>query len=293
MERLLPYLFAGLSAGSAYALVALGLVLVYQASRVLNFAHGDMAAIAAFVAYTLLSAQLPFGVAFGAAVLAGGLLAVAFYFGILVPAQRRDATLLGQVILTLGLGLTLQGLVAFIWGTEPQPLRFPLSDTRILRVGVVSMSELNLGKLAVGLVCSVLLYWVVQRTRVGLAMRAISENLPAAQTLGIPTRPLLALNWGLASVLGAIAGILLAPSLFLDPYFMLDPFLKGFAAAILGGLNSLPGAILGGLLLGVAESLSGAYIAIQFKNTLAFLIIILVLLIRPEGLLGHEFKERV
>lgn len=293
MERFLQYLFAGLSAGSTYALVALGLVLVYQASRVLNFAHGDIAAMATFIGFTLLSAQLPLGVALGGAVLSGALLAVAFYFGILVPAQRRDATLLGQVILTLGLGLTFQGASAFFWGTEPQPFRFPLSDTRVFKIGVVSMSELNLGKLAVGLLCSVLLYGFVQRTRVGLAMRAISENLPAAQTLGIPTRRLLALNWGVASALGAIAGIFLAPALFLDPYFMLDPFLKGFAAAILGGLNSLPGAIVGGLLLGVAETLSGAYIAIQFKNTLAFVIIIVVLLVRPEGLLGREFKERV
>lgn len=293
MERFLQYLFAGLSAGSAYSLVALGLVLVYQASRILNFAHGDVAAIATFIAYALLSAHLPFAVALCLAVLSGGVLAVAFYFGILVPAQRRDATLLGQVILTLGLGLVLQAGAAFFWGTEPQPFRFPLSDTRTWKIGVVSMSELGLGTLAAGLVCSLLLYGLVQRTRIGLAMRAISENLPAAQTLGIPTRQLLALSWGVASILGAIAGIFLAPALFLDPYFMLDPFLKGFAAAILGGLNSLPGAIVGGLVLGIAESLSGAYIAIQFKNTLAFVVILAVLLIRPEGLLGREFKERV
>ena len=293
MERFLQYLFAGLSAGSTYALVALGLVLVYQASRVLNFAHGDIAAMATFVAYALLSAQFPFAVAFALAVLFGAALAAAFYFGILVPAQRRDATHLGQVILTLGLGLILQGAASFFWGAEPKPFRFPLSDTRIWKVGVVSMSELGLGTLGVGLLCSLLLYGLVQRTRVGRAMRAISENLTAAQTLGIPTRHLLALSWGVASALGAIAGIFLAPALFLDPYFMLDPFLKGFSAAILGGLNSLPGAIVGGLLLGVAESLSGAYIAIQFKNTLAFLIVIVVLLVRPEGLLGREFKERV
>jgi branched-chain amino acid transport system permease protein len=293
MERFLQYLFAGLSAGSAYSLVALGLVLVYQASRVLNFAHGDVAALATFVAYTLLATQLPFWAALGLAVLAGGAVAVAFYGGVLVPAQRREGTLLGQVILTLGLGLTIQGAVAWTWGTEPQPFAFPLSDTRVFRLGPVSMSELALGKLAVGVLCAGLLYGLVQRTRLGLAMRAIAENLPAAQTLGIPTRRIAALNWAMAAALGAIAGILLAPTLFLDPYFMLDPFLKGFAAAILGGLTSLPGAIAGGLALGVAESLSGAYLAIQFKNTLAFLIILVVLLIRPEGLFGREFHERV
>jgi len=124
-------------------------------------------------------------------------------------------------------------------------------------------------------------------------MRATSENLAAAQTMGIPTRSILALSWGLAAILGVIAGLFLAPALLLDPFFMLEPFLKGFAAAILGGLNSLPGAIVGGLILGVSESLAGGYISIAFKNTFAFLIIILVLLVRPEGLLGTEFKERV
>ncbi len=124
-------------------------------------------------------------------------------------------------------------------------------------------------------------------------MRATSENLPAAQTLEIPTRRVLSLSWGLASLLGVLAGIFLAPALLLDPFFMLEPFLKGFAAAVLGGLNSLPGAIVGGLLLAVAESLAGGYLTVVFKNTLAFLVIIVILLIRPEGLLGTVFKERV
>jgi branched-chain amino acid transport system permease protein len=124
-------------------------------------------------------------------------------------------------------------------------------------------------------------------------MRATSENLAAAQTLAIPTRRILALAWGLAAFLGVLAGLFLAPALLLDPFFMLEPFLKGFAGAILGGLNSLPGAIVGGLIIGVAESLTGGYIALEFKNTVAFLIIILVLLVKPEGLLGTEFKERV
>ena len=293
MESFVQYLFAGLSAGSMYALVALGLVLVHQASRVLNFAHGDLATLSTFVAYALLALQFPFWIAATLAILAGAALAACFYLGILVAAQRREATHLGQVILTLGLGLTLQGTTAFVWGTEPQPFRFPFSDTRTMKLGPVAMSELGLATLGAGLFCAVLLYGLVQRTRVGRAMRAISENLIAAQTLGLPTKRLLALSWGVAASLAAIAGLFLAPALFLDPYFMLDPFLKGFAAAILGGLNSLPGAIVGGLLLGLAESLSGAYIAIQFKNTLAFLVIILVLFIRPEGLLGRVFEERV
>jgi branched-chain amino acid transport system permease protein len=197
------------------------------------------------------------------------------------------------VILTLGLALLFEGVIVYRWGAEPDRLPFPLSDTRTWRLGPLFVSELSLGTLAVGLVAGALLYVLVQRTRLGLAMRAVSENLPAAQTLGIPTRRVLGTSWAVASALGVLAGIFLAPALLLDPFFMLDPFLKGFAAAVLGGLNSLPGAVLGGVLLGIAESLAGAYLTIQFKNTLAFLVIIVVLLIRPDGLLGRAFKERV
>ncbi|MGC1401625.1 MAG: branched-chain amino acid ABC transporter permease [Thermodesulfobacteriota bacterium] len=293
MNQFLQYAISGLSIGSLYTLVALGVVLIYRSTRILNFAHGDLATGGTFFAFTLLQLNYSFGVAFSLALLFGALLAMAFYFAILIPAQRRDATLLGQIILTVGLGLILQGLISYIWGTEPQSFPFPLSDTKVFKLGKLVVSELSLGALFIGLIGSLLLYLLVQRTRLGLAMRATSENLSAAQTLGIPTRMVLSLSWGLASLLGVLAGIFLAPALLLDPFFMLEPFLKGFAAAVLGGLNSLPGAIVGGLLLGLAESLAGGYLTVAFKNTLAFLVIIVILLLRPEGLLGTVFKERV
>ena len=293
VARLLQYVLTGLSAGSLYALVALGIVLIYRSTRVLNFAHGDVATLGTFVAFALVSQGHPFSVAFLAALGVGGTLAIAFYFGILIPAQRQGANLLGQVILTLGLALIVQGVIVYEWGAEPDRFPFPLSDSKTWNVGTVFVSELALGTFAAGLVASVLLYLLVQKTRLGLAMRATSENLQAAQTLGIPTRRVLGVAWGVASALGVVAGIFLAPALLLDPFFMLDPFLKGFAAAVLGGLNSLPGAVVGGLVLGVAESVTGGYLTIQFKNTLAFVVILAVLLCRPEGLLGHEFKERV
>jgi branched-chain amino acid transport system permease protein len=293
VARFAQYALAGLSAGSLYALVALGVVLIYRSTRVLNFAHGDVATLGTFVAFALVTQGYPFAVAFPVALLAGAGVAVAFYFAVLVPAQRQGANLLGQVILTLGLALIFQGLIVYWWGAEPDRFPFPLSDSRTWKLGPIFVSELALGTLAAGLIASLLLYLLIQKTRLGLAMRATSENLPAAQTLGIPTRRILAFAWGVASALAVVAGTFLAPALLLDPFFMLDPFLKGFAAAVLGGLNSLPGAVLGGLVLGVAESLTGGYVTIQFKNTLAFLIIIVVLLVRPEGLLGREFKERV
>lgn len=294
MSQFLQYAVSGLSIGALYALVALGLVLIYRSTRILNFGHGDVATTGTFFAFTMLGHNFSSALAFPLALLIGAVLAMVFYFVILIPAQRRSATLLGQIILTVGLSLISQGLVAHFWGTEPQSFPFPLSDTKTWKIFQdVVISELSLGALAIGLLGSLGLFLLVQKTRLGLAMRATSENLPAAQTLGIPTRRVLSLSWGLAAALGVLAGIFLAPALLLDPFFMLEPFLKGFAAAILGGLNSLPGAIVGGLILGVAESLAGGYITVAFKNTLAFVVIIVVLLIRPEGLLGEEFIERV
>jgi branched-chain amino acid transport system permease protein len=294
MSEFLQYFISGLSTGSIYALVALGLALIYRSTRILNFAHGDMATAGTFFAFTLLGLNFHFTLSFLLALLFGADIAMVFYFAVLIPAQRREATQLGQIILTLGFGLILQGLISYFGGTEPQSFPFPLSDTTIYHLGGgVVISQLGLGTLCISLLASILFYLLVQKTRIGLAMRATSENLPGAQTLGIPTRKILALSWGLAALLGVLGGLFLAPALLLDPFFMLEPFLKGFAAAILGGLNSLPGAIVGGMILGVAESLAGGFISIAFKNTLAFIIIILVLLIRPEGLLGQEFKERI
>ncbi len=293
MDRILQYTLTGLSGGSLYALVALGLVLIYRSARVLNFAHGDVATFGTFVAFAVVSRGLPLWVGLPAAVAVGAVVAMLFYFGALVPAQRKGATSLGQVILTLGLSLILQGLTVYGWGAEPDRFPFPLSDSKVWQVGPVFVSELSLGTLAAAAAASLLLYLLTQRTRLGLAMRATSENLAAAQTLGIPTRQVLAFAWGTAAALAVIAGVFLAPALLLDPFFMLDPLFKGLAAAVLGGLNSLPGAVLGGLILGVAESLAGGYLAMEFKSTLAFVLIVAVLLVRPEGLLGKEFQERV
>ena len=293
MARFLQYLLSGLSAGSLYAMVALGLVLIYRSTRVLNFAHADMATVGTFIAFSLITAGVPFWVAFAVAIAAGAAVAIVFYFGALVPAQRKGANPLGQVILTIGLALVLQGLTLYRWGAEPDRFPFPLSDTKVWQVGPIFVSELSLGTLAAAAAASLLLYLVTQKTRLGLAMRATSENLQAAQTLGIPTRKVLAFSWGMAAALAVVAGVFLAPVLLLDPFFMLDPLFKGLAAAVLGGLYSLPGAVLGGLVLGVAESLGGAYLSLEFKSSIAFVLIVAVLLVRPEGLLGKEFQERV
>ncbi len=292
MELLAQYGVVGLATGSLYALVALGIVLLYRTSRVLNFAHGDLATFGTFICYTFLTQfRVPFGIAVVATFAAAVVIGAGFYFLILRPA--REATLLGRVIITLGFALVLNGAAIQLWGADVRPFPFPLSDARVYYLGGVVISQISLGTTAAALALMAALYGLVQHTRVGLAMRAVSQHLIAAQVLGIPARRIFVLTWGLAAMLGAAAGILLAPTALLDPFMMLDPFLKGFSAAVLGGIDSMPGAVIGGLLLGLLEALFGGYVSVQFKTTLAFGIIIAVLIVRPEGLLGREFKRRV
>lgn len=292
MALLAQYVVGGLAAGSLYALVALGIVLLYRTSRVLNFAHGDLATFGTFLVFAMVtSARWPFSASAVVSLLVTAVVGAAFFFLIIRPA--KEATLLGKIVITLGLALVLQGATVVLWGTDTKTFPFPLSDTKVYRHFGIVVSQLSLGSFTVGLALMAGLYGLVQHTRLGLAMRAVSQDTVAAQVLGIPVKRIFALTWGLASALGAASGILLAPVTLLDPYMMLDPFLKGFAAAVVGGIDSMPGAAAGGLLLGVVEALFAGYVSVRFKTTLSFLIIIAVLVVRPEGLLGQEYKRRV
>ena len=280
----------GIATGALYSVIALGIVLVYRTSRLLNFAHGDLAMVAVFLVWSF-SRPLGFPGAVAVALLAATALGAAFSFGVL--QQVKEATLLGQVVLTLGFSQVLSGAALVVWGADSKPFPFPLSSVVTYRLGGAVISQLTLGSLVIALVLMAGLYLLIQQTRVGLAMRAYSQDPEAARLLGLPTRRLLAFTWGVAALLGTAAGMLLAPVTFLHPYFMLTPFLKGFTAAVLGGLDSVPGAIVGGLLLGVMESLFAGYVSLRFVSTLSFALIVVMLLVRPEGLLGRVFQRRV
>src|SRR5690606_21459485 len=246
--------------------------------------------VAVFLVWSF-SRPLGFPGAVAVALLAATALGAAFSFGVL--QQVKEATLLGQVVLTLGFSQVLSGAALVVWGADSKPFPFPLSSVVTYRLGGAVISQLTLGSLVIALVLMAGLYLLIQQTRVGLAMRAYSQDPEAARLLGLPTRRLLAFTWGVAALLGTAAGMLLAPVTFLHPYFMLTPFLKGFTAAVLGGLGSVPGAIVGGLLLGVMESLFAGYVSLRFVSTLSFALIVVMLLVRPEGLLGRVFQRRV
>ena len=207
----------------------------------------------------------------------------------------RQPTLLGLIIITLGLEMILYGLAGWFWGASQVSLPTPISDTSIHEFGGVIVSDLNLAIFAISIFSMTALFAFFRYTRVGVAMKATAQNPLAAKLMGVRTTRILSATWALAALVGGIAGLLVGSSQPLDPNLMMEPLLKGFAAAVLGGMTSLPGAVLGGCILGVTENLVAGYVpdGTQFKSTVAFVVIVLVLTLRPSGLLGQETIKKV
>jgi branched-subunit amino acid ABC-type transport system permease component len=292
MALLLQNLVNGLSAGSVYALLSLGIVLIYKSSEVLNFAHGTFAMLATFVAYDLATAR---GLGFPLAVLGalGFALALgAAMYGLTLERARRGGPH-AMVMVTIGLLMIFEGVAGLVWGTDTKEFHHVFAEAGSVQLGGLFVSRHDATIIAVAL-CIVLLLAVFFRfTRVGIALRAVSQNEVASQLMGVRVARVHALTWGIATLLGAIAGLLVVPKLFLDPSMMFAPTLKAFAAAVLGGMNSVAGAIVGAWLLGVIETLAGAYVSTEFQASIAFIIIIAVLTVRPEGLLGKPEVKKV
>lgn len=279
----------GLALGSLYALTAFGIVLIYKTTDVITFAQGETAMFCTFIAFTLITAlQLPFGVAF--------VLTLIFALGLgtlierVVLRRAGSGSILNSVIITVGLALVLLGVAGWIWGYQTRPFPAPVSGPPF-RFGTIVLSQLNALILAVMFVLMLLLFAFFRYTVTGIAMRAVAQNRMAAQLMGIDINRINAIGWGVGTALGAVTGILIAPLNYLDPTMMGDVALKAFAAAVLGGFTSLPGAVVGGLLLGIIDSIVGFQVP-ELRTTIAFLLIILVLVVRPGGLLGsHEIKK--
>ncbi|MEQ8276978.1 MAG: branched-chain amino acid ABC transporter permease [Deltaproteobacteria bacterium] len=292
MGLLFQNVLNGLSAGSVYALIAVGLVLIYRSSGVLHFAHGSFAMLATFVAYTLHQQGLGLVPSFLGATLVAFVLG-AGTFRILLDRAREGGSH-AVVMITIALFMVSEGAAGAVWGSDTKDFNHYFSEPGVVNVGSdVYLSEHNLWINVVTVAIVGLLALFFRFTRVGVAMRAVFDNETAAELMGVRVKRLHAVTWGIASALAAAAGLLLVPKVFLDPSMMFAPMLKAFAAAVLGGLSSIPGAIVGGWLLGVIETLAGAYISTEFQASIAFFIIIAVLALRPEGLLGRRKVTKV
>lgn len=289
MDPLLHQVANGLATGAIYAVIALALVMNFNATGHINFAQGEMAMFSTYVAWTLIATGLPYGVAFVATVaisFAGGLLLERF-----VLHRFRDAPLLSVVVVFIALFLGFNAVAGWIWGPVLKDFPSPVSAYKT-GTSLIGAHELFVG--AVAAVMLTLLYLFFRFTTLGLKMRAVASNPTSSRLVGIRVSWTLALGWGLAAAIGAIAGMLIAPLTFLDPHMMGGILLYAFAAALLGGVDSPPGAVIGGLVVGVAENLLGAYVVgAELKLSVAFAIVILVLVCRPQGLLGRVTVRRV
>lgn len=287
MQEFLQILISGIALGGIFASLALALVLIYNAMGLVNFAQGEMAMFATFLAFVLINRGMDYWIAFLVT------LVVAFGGGIVIqrvvirPAEH--APILTLVIITLGLATLLNGLAGALFGYVPHsfPSPFP-SDTFDLfgthityrDVGVIGVSGLIL----------VAVYLLLQKTTVGLTIRAAAHHPEASRLLGVQVSWMLALGWGLASAVGAVSGIMVAPTLFLEPNMMQSIIVYAFAAAVLGGIESPLGAVVGGLIVGVTVNLAGAYIPGVGGNlqlAVGMAIIVVVLIIKPNGLFGR------
>jgi branched-chain amino acid transport system permease protein len=283
----------GLAVGTLYGLMALGLVLIYKTADVVNFGHGDMAAFSTFLGYTLLVLwQWPPLPALLLTLLLAALLGVLVEGLVLRPARRRQAPVLALVVVTLGIAQVLNGSIGALWGRQVKSLPALIVGPP-LRLGDIIVTREQLFNLGVGLTLALALFFFFRLSKYGIALRAVAQNPVAARLMGIGVNRMLAMAWGLGAGLGAVAGLLIAPATFLEPDTMNLVLIRAFAAAVLGGFTSLPGAMVGGLLLGVLENLVAGYIATELKSAFAFALIVLVLAIRPAGLLGRVMTRRV
>jgi branched-chain amino acid transport system permease protein len=292
MERFLQVVVDGIADGSIYATLALALVLIFRSTGVVNFAQGEMAMFSTFVAWGLAQAGAPLWVALPVA------FAVSFVGGMIVervlirPVEGGNP--LSLVIVTLGLFIVVNAAAGWIWGFTLRdfPRIFPGGTAE---VAGISLPVESLGIVAVLLVVVAVLWLLFQRTSIGLSMRAAAQNPSSARLVGIPVGRMLMLGWGLAALLGAVAGVLVAPRLFLDTNLMSGVLVYSFAGAALGGFDSPLGAVVGSWIIGVTEALAGTYIDVigsDLKVLVPLAIIFVVLLVRPAGLFGSPEVTR-
>jgi branched-chain amino acid transport system permease protein len=284
---------AGLAQGAIFGSLALALVLIYRATEVINFAQGELAMATTYIAYQLLQWGLTYWAAFFLTLGIAFVLGVAIQLAVIRPVQHKSV--IAVVIVTVGLFILLDGLVTWKWGADLKFMAAPFGN-HVYRLGSVAFSRQDIGTLIVSVLSVILLWLLFQFTKLGLAMRAAALRPAAAALVGVRVDWMLAIGWGLAAVLGAVAGLMTEPTQFLQPTMMQAILLYAFAAAVLGGLESPVGAVVGGLLLGVFLNLIGQYVGFatsELRLPIAFGVLLIVLLIKPNGLFGRRQVRRV
>lgn len=289
-EQILQFLLTGVTIGSTYALVGLGFAIIFNASGVVNFAQGEFVMIGAMAAVSLLGLGAPYPLALLGAVGLTMLVGLALNRFAIEPA--RGATVVTTIIITIGAAIFLRGAAMVVWGKDIFALPH-ISGEETIHLGGATLMPQNLWVMGITALMVFAVHRFFDRTLMGKAILACACNVTAAHLMGINVRRMLLFSYGLSALLGGVAGILIAPIAFTsyDAGIMLG--LKGFSAAILGGMGNPMGAVVGGLLLGVLESLGAGLISSGYKDAMAFMIILLVLFVRPHGLFGKQSSDRV
>jgi branched-chain amino acid transport system permease protein len=288
-DLLAHQILSGLATGGIYASVALALVMIYQATHLVNFAQGEMAMFATYLAWALIQAGVPYWGAFAITVLSAFVGGIAIERVIIRPVE--NAPILAVVIVFIALLVIFNSLAGWIFTYTIKPFPSPFPAQPLFGNSYVSSHEL--GSMGITLVVLLLLFVFFRYTPLGLAMRAAAQNPESSRLVGIRVGWMLALGWGLAAAIGAIAGMMVAPTVFLEPNMMGGILLYAFAGALLGGIDSPGGAVLGGFIVGVLENVVGAYVGTELKLTVALIVIVGVLVVRPSGLFGKVQVTRV
>ena len=292
MELFLHQVLAGLATGGIYACMALAVVMIYQAIDHLNFAQGEMAMFSTFIAWQLIQWGFPYWLAFGATIVISFAAGVVIERVVLRPIH--DAPILSHVVAFIALLAILNSSAGFLWDWTIKSFASPFGSGQFL--GQNLLSKHDAGMIGVTILMLVALYLFFRHTRIGLAMRAAAANPESARLAGIRVGWMNALGWGMAAAIGSVAGMLIAPVVFLEPSMMLGILLYGFAAAVVGGLTSPGGAVLGGFSVGILENLVATYVPYvgsELKLPIALVIIVTVLVVRPGGLFGRVHVQRV
>jgi branched-chain amino acid transport system permease protein len=290
MNGLLHQVFSGLATGGIYASLALALVMIYRATELVNFAQGEMAMFSTYLAWSMINAGLPYWPAFLLTIGVSFLAAAVIELAIIRPLA--GAPVLASVIVFIGLLLVFNSIAGWIFSYTIKTFPSPFPSEPLWANSYISTHEV--GAIGVTLVLLAMLFVFFRWTELGLTMRAAAENPVSSRLVGIRVARMVALGWGLAAALGAVAGMMVAPIIFLDPNMMSGVLLYAFAAALLGGIDNPWGAVLGGFSLGIVENLLGAYlIGTELKMTVALVIIVLVLVVKPSGVFGRTVLTRV